>query len=203
MDTLQELNTFIEKIQNNIDFAAMLDDNNQNELDAYYSSQCENLIIDFFASIGIPKEKIANCLSTSGYKNLKVVPNLDRAYQKDGIIYVGKFTNTLDWLKTVVHEMAHYLRNQNTNGIAAIYETYNEIESKVTEQAFYQYLLASKKPIIVTENGLRCLNQSDIKLQNLREIMLESQNLFRFQDEYWFVKKLRSNLKKEWNLPIY
>lgn len=37
MDTLQELNTFIEKIQNNIDFAAMLDDNNQNELDAYYS----------------------------------------------------------------------------------------------------------------------------------------------------------------------
>ena len=49
--------------------------------------------------------------------------------------------------------MAHYLRNQNTNGIAAIYETYNEIESKVTEQAFYQYLLASKKPIIVTENG--------------------------------------------------
>ena len=99
--------------------------------------------------------------------------------------------------------MAHYLRNQNTNGIAAIYETYNEIESKVTEQAFYQYLLASKKPIIVTENGLRCLNQSDIKLQNLREIMLESQNLFRFQDEYWFVKKLRSNLKKEWNLPIY
>ena len=142
-------------------------------------------------------------MSTSGYKNLKVVPNLDRAYQKDGIIYVGKFTNTLDWLKTVVHEMAHYLRNQNTNGIAAIYETYNEIESKVTEQAFYQYLLASKKPIIVTENGLRCLNQSDIKLQNLREIMLESQNLFRFQDEYWFVKKLRSNLKKEWNLPIY
>ena len=227
MDTLQELNTFIEKIQNNVDFAAMLDDNNQNELDAYYSltqalkknyrglinsntlpnginglkvdltpSQCENLIIDFFASIGIPKEKIANCLSTSGYKNLKVVPNLDRAYQKDGIIYVGEFTNTLDWLKTVVHEMAHYLRNQNTNGIAAIYGTYNEIESKVTEQAFYQYLLASKKPIIVTENGLRCLNQSDIKLQNLREIMLESQNLFRFQDEYWFVKKLRSNLKK-------
>lgn len=227
MDTLQELNTFIEKIQNNVDFAAMLDDNNQNELDAYYSltqalkknymglintntlpnginglkvdltpSQGENLIIDFFASIGIPKEKIANCLSTSGYKNLKVVPNLDRAYQKDGIIYVGEFTNTLDWLKTVVHEMAHYLRNQNTNGIAAIYGTYNEIESKVTEQAFYQYLLASKKPIIVTENGLRCLNQSDIKLQNLREIMLESQNLFRFQDEYWFVKKLRSNLKK-------
>ena len=227
MDTLQELNTFIEKIQNNVDFAAMLDDNNQNELDAYYSltqalkknyrglinsntlpnginglkvdltpSQCENLIIDFFASIGIPKEKIANCLSTSGYKNLKVVPNLDRAYQKDGIIYVGEFTNTLDWLKTVVHEMAHYLRSQNTNGIAAIYGTYNEIESKVTEQAFYQYLLASKKPIIVTENGLRCLNQSDIKLQNLREIILESQNLFRFQDEYWFVKKLRSNLKK-------
>ena len=37
MDTLQELNTFIEKIQNNVDFAAMLDDNNQNELDAYYS----------------------------------------------------------------------------------------------------------------------------------------------------------------------
>ena len=36
MDTLQELNTFIEKIQNNVDFAAMLDDNNQNELDAYY-----------------------------------------------------------------------------------------------------------------------------------------------------------------------
>ena len=167
MDTLQELNTFIEKIQNNVDFAAMLDDNNQNELDAYYSltealkknyrglinsntlpnginglkvdltpSQCENLIIDFFASIGIPKEKIANCLSTSGYKNLKVVPNLDRAYQKNGIIYVGEFTNTLDWLKTVVHEIAHYLRSQNTNGIAAIYGTYNEIESKVTEQAF-------------------------------------------------------------------
>ena len=37
VDTLQELNTFIEKIQNNVDFAAMLDDNNQNELDAYYS----------------------------------------------------------------------------------------------------------------------------------------------------------------------
>ncbi len=37
MDTLQELNTFIKKIQNNVDFAAMLDDNNQNELDAYYS----------------------------------------------------------------------------------------------------------------------------------------------------------------------
>ena len=37
MDTLKELNTFIEKIQNNVDFAAMLDDNNQNELDAYYS----------------------------------------------------------------------------------------------------------------------------------------------------------------------
>ena len=37
MDTLQELNTFIEKIQNNVDFAAKLDDNNQNELDAYYS----------------------------------------------------------------------------------------------------------------------------------------------------------------------
>lgn len=37
MDTLQELNTFIEKIQNNVDFAAMLDDNNQNELDVYYS----------------------------------------------------------------------------------------------------------------------------------------------------------------------
>lgn len=37
MDTLQELNTFIEKIQNNVDFAAMLDNNNQNELDAYYS----------------------------------------------------------------------------------------------------------------------------------------------------------------------
>lgn len=37
MDTLQELNIFIEKIQNNVDFAAMLDDNNQNELDAYYS----------------------------------------------------------------------------------------------------------------------------------------------------------------------
>ena len=37
MDTLKELNTFIVKIQNNVDFAAMLDDNNQNELDTYYS----------------------------------------------------------------------------------------------------------------------------------------------------------------------
>lgn len=53
MDTLQELNTFIEKIQNNVDFAAMLDDNNQNELDAYYSltQALKKIIVDLLIVI--------------------------------------------------------------------------------------------------------------------------------------------------------
>lgn len=163
---------------------------------ALLPEQCEKLIIDFFQSIGVSKQVIKNCLSIGGYKNLRIEKGLERAYQKDGVIYLPEFTNTFEWLKTAVHEMAHYIRNQNTNGISATFGTYNEVEAKITEQAFYQYLVNSKQPILIDENGRRPLNQSDIELQNLREIMFEQQNLFRFRDEYWFVKKLRNNFKE-------
>ena len=163
---------------------------------ALLPEQCEKLIIDFFQSIGVSKQVIKNCLSIGGYKNLRIEKGLERAYQKDGVIYLPEFTNTFEWLKTAVHEMAHYIRNQNTNGISATFGTYNEVEAKIIEQAFYQYLVNSKQPILIDENGRRPLNQSDIELQNLREIMFEQQNLFRFKDEYWFVKKLRNNFKE-------
>lgn len=163
---------------------------------ALLPEQCEKLIIDFFQSIGVSKQVIKNCLSIGGYKNLRIEKGLERAYQKDGVIYLPEFTNTFEWLKTAVHEMAHYIRNQNTKGISATFGTYNEVEAKIIEQAFYQYLVNSKQPILIDENGRRPLNQSDIELQNLREIMFEQQNLFRFKDEYWFVKKLRNNFKE-------
>lgn len=224
---VQDLNNFIEKVMKNRDFSAMLDDNNQQELDFYYElaeklsqsyrglasvnplpkeisdlkialtpDQCEKLIVDFFESIGVSESIIKDCLSIGNYKNLRIEKGLKRAYQKDGIIYLPEFTNTLEWLKTAVHEMAHYIRNQNTNGVTAVFGTFNEIEAKITEQAFYQYLVNSKQPIFIDENEKRFLNQKDIELQNLREMLLEQQNLFRFKDEYWFIKRLRNNLKE-------
>ena len=224
---VQDLNDFIEKIMKNRDFSAMLDDNNQQELDFYYElteklsqsyrglanvdllpkgisdlkialsmEQCEKLIANFFESIGVSEPIIKDCLSIGNYKNLRIEKGLKRAYQKDGVIYLPEFTNTLEWLKTAVHELAHYIRNQNTNGVTATFGTFNEIEAKITEQAFYQYLVNSKQPIFIDENGKRFLNQKDIELQNLREMLLEQQNLFRFKDEYWFIKRLRNNLKE-------
>ena len=224
---VQDLNNFIEKIMKNRDFSAMLDDNNQQELDFYYElteklsqsyrglanvdplpkgisdlrialsmEQCEKLITNFFESIGISESIIKDCLSIGNYKNLRIENGLKRAYQKDGVIYLPEFTNTLEWLKTAVHELAHYIRNQNTNGVTATFGTFNEIEAKITEQAFYQYLVNSKQPIFIDENKRRFLNQKDIELQNLREMLLEQQNLFRFKDEYWFIKRLRNNLKE-------
>ena len=226
-EKVQNINNFIEKVMKNRDFSAMLDDNNQQELDFYYElaeklsqsyrglasinplpkeisdlkialtpDQCEKLIVDFFESIGVSEQIIKDCLSIGNYKNLRIEKGLKRAYQKDGVIYLPEFTNTLGWLKTAVHEMAHYIRNQNTNGVTAIFGTFNEIEAKITEQAFYQYLVNSKQPIFIDENSKRPLNQKDIELQNLREMLLEQQNLFRFKDEYWFIKRLRNNLKE-------
>lgn len=226
-EKVQNINNFIEKIMKNRDFSAMLDDNNQQELDFYYElakklsqsyrglasinplpkeisdlkialtpDQCEKLIVDFFESIGVSEPIIKDCLSIGNYKNLRIEKGLKRAYQKDGVIYLPEFTNTLGWLKTAVHEMAHYIRNQNTNGVTAIFGTFNEIEAKITEQAFYQYLVNSKQSIFIDENSKRPLNQKDIELQNLREMLLEQQNLFRFKDEYWFIKRLRNNLKE-------
>lgn len=224
---VQDLNNSIEKIMKNRDFSAMLDDNNQQELDFYYElaeklsqsyrglanvdplpkgisdlkialsmEQCEKLITNFFESIGVSEPIIKDCLSIGSYKNLRIEKGLKRAYQKDGVIYLPEFANTLEWLKTAVHELAHYIRNQNTNGVAAVFGTFNEIEAKIVEQAFYQYLVNSKQPIFIDENEKRFLNQKDIELQNLREMLLEQQNLFRFKDEYWFIKRLRNNLKE-------
>ena len=163
---------------------------------AFSVEQCEKLIANFFESIGVSEPIIKDCLSIGSYKNLRIEKGLKRAYQKDGVIYLPEFTNTLEWLKTAVHELAHYIRNQNTNGVTAVFGTFNEIEAKITEQAFYQYLVNSKQPIFIDENKRRFLNQKDIELQNLREMLLEQQNLFRFKDEYWFIKRLRNNLKE-------
>lgn len=105
------------------------------------------VISSFYQKLGISREIISWCLDSEHLQ----ITDISRVYQRGGIIYMPAYENSFEWLKTLTHEMAHKIRLSKTKGQADGFIA--EIESKVTEIAFYQYLIDKKIPIIKEADG--------------------------------------------------
>lgn len=149
------------------------------------------VISTFYQELGIPREIITECLNSEHLQ----ITDISRAYQRGGIIYMPAYENSFEWLKTLTHEIAHKIRLSKTKGQADGFIA--EIESKVTEIAFYQYLINREMPIIKEANGkIRPLNNIDVESQKILEMNNEFSNINRIFDEYAIVKILESNKRK-------
>ena len=79
--------------------------------------------------------------------NIRVDENQTRAKFSNGVIHLGLNDGTFDYVKTVIHEVAHSIKyySQNkvsTDGLIA------EVESKEIEEIFYKYLIEKDIKII-------------------------------------------------------
>ena len=220
--TLEELNAFIEKLVRNEDFKNMLtgkvgilDDKVILELNNVLLSQYnrfprhrnipslmnlkvnlnsgdyQDFVVRFYETMGISKEVtlpiLQNKLIIQNDKDFRAVT------ERDGLIKLQKFDNTLGWLVTLVHEMAHAISKNNSKGTDNLF---TEVEDKVTEQVFYQYLVNNKINIILDENNsLRALTAEEVQLQRLLEMDHEREYLYRYNRERAVVNGLRNNLK--------
>lgn len=220
--TLEELNTFIEKLVCNEDFKNMLtgkvgilDDKvilelNNVLLSQYNrfprhrnipslmnlkvnlnSSDYQDFVVRFYETMGISKEVtlpiLQNKVAIQNDKDFRAVT------ERDGLIKLQKFDNSLGWLVTLVHEMAHAISKNNSKGTDNLF---TEVEAKVTEQVFYQYLVNNKINIILNENNsLRALTAEEVQLQRLLEMDHEREYLYRYNRERAVVNGLRNNLK--------
>lgn len=220
--TLEELNAFIEKLVRNEDFKNMLtgkvgilDDKVILELNNVLLSQYnrflrhrnipslmnlkvnlnsgdyQDFVVRFYETMGISKEVtlpiLQNKLIIQNDKDFRAVT------ERDGLIKLQKFDNTLGWLVTLVHEMAHAISKNNSKGTDNLF---TEVEAKVTEQVFYQYLVNNKINIILDENNsLRALTAEEVQLQRLLEMDHEREYLYRYNRERAVVNGLRNNLK--------
>lgn len=220
--TLEELNAFIEKLVRNEDFKNMLtgkvgilDDKVILELNTVLLSQYnrfprhrnipslmnlkvnlnsgdyQDFVVRFYETMGISKEVtlpiLQNKLIIQNDKDFRAVT------ERDGLIKLQKFDNSLGWLVTLVHEMAHAISKNNSKGTDNLF---TEVEAKVTEQVFYQYLVNNKINIILDENNsLRALTAEEVQLQRLLEMDHEREYLYRYNRERAVVNGLRNNLK--------
>ena len=160
--TLEELNTFIEKLVCNEDFKNMLtgkvgilDDKVILELNNVLLSQYnrfprhrnipslmnlkvnlnsgdyQDFVVRFYETMGISKEVtlpiLQNKVAIQNDKDFRAVT------ERDGLIKLQKFDNSLGWLVTLVHEMAHAISKNNSKGTNNLFA---EVEAKVTEQVF-------------------------------------------------------------------
>ena len=219
---LEELNDFIEKLVRNEDFKNMLtgkvrllDDKIIQELNAVLIKQYnyfpkhidisslkdlkislnevnyQDFIVKFYETMGLSKEVTLPILQN------KLIIQKDQDFravtEKDGLIKLQKFDNSLGWLVTLVHEMAHAISRNNSKGTDNLF---TEVEAKVTEQVFYQYLINNKINIILDENNnLRSLTTEEVQFQRLLEMDHEREYLYRYNREAAVVKGLRENLK--------
>lgn len=220
--TLEELNAFIEKLVCNEDFKNMLtgkvgipDDKVILELNTVLLSQYnrfprhrnipslmnlkvnlnsgdyQDFVVRFYETMGISKEVtlpiLQNKVAIQNDKDFRAVT------ERDGLIKLQKFDNSLGWLVTLVHEMAHAISKNNSKGTDNLF---TEVEAKVTEQVFYQYLVNNKINIILDENNsLRALTAEEVQLQRLLEMDHEREYLYRYNRERAVVNGLRNNLK--------
>ncbi len=220
--TLEELNAFIEKLVRNEDFKNMLtgkvgllDDKVILELNNVLLSQYnrfprhrnipslmnlkvnlnsgdyQDFVVRFYETMGISKEItlpiLQNKVAIQNDKDFRAVT------ERDGLIKLQKFDNFLGWLVTLIHEMAHAISKNNSKGTDNLFA---EVEAKVTEQVFYQYLVNNKINIIFDEkNSLRSLTTEEVQIQRLLEMDQEREYLYRYNRERAVVNGLRNNLK--------
>ena len=215
--SLDEINDLISILEKNKHFKKMLDPNAA-ELEKIYEIaskfdesyfqninnvegigkekvSCDNnqtlskIVMDFYISLDIPKDILDKVR-----QNIEVIPTLDRAKQSGGKIYLGKNDGTFDYLKTVIHEVAHCIRYYSQKedidtGLIA------EVESKEIEDIFYKYLIKKNVKIIKDSNNeFRSLTQNDVKKQKLHEIEHDKIFIRRALEEYQLIKVLRDNM---------
>lgn len=215
--SLEEVNYIISILEKNKHFKKMLDQNDSEletiheiatEYDKSYLQSFNNikdigkirinidnnqdlakLVKDFYKFLQIP-----NDILDKVYHNIFISSNQERARFSNGKIYLGLNDGTFDYIKTVVHEVAHsiryYSQKKATNtGIIA------EVESKAVENIFYKYLIEKDIKIIKTSNNeLRSLTYEDVRKQKLHEIEFEKTFIKRALEEYELIKVLRENL---------
>lgn len=215
--TLNEINSLISILEKNEYFKKMLDSNdielekiyeiatkydesyfkNINNVDGIGKEKvsCDNnqklekLVMDFYISLDIPRD-ILNQVR----QNIRVDENQTRAKFSNGVIHLGLNDGTFDYVKTVIHEVAHSIKyySQNkvsTDGLIA------EVESKEIEEIFYKYLIEKDIKIIKdSNNNLRSLTQDDVVKQRLYEIEHEKIFIRRALEEYQLINVLRENM---------
>lgn len=216
---LNEINNLISILEKNEHFKKMLDPNDT-ELESIYEIatkydesyfqsvnnvdgigkekvSCDNIqdlekiVMDFYVSLDIPNdflEKVKN--------NIEIIPTLDRAKHSNGKIYLGKNDGTFDYLKTVIHEVAHCIRFYSQKEIVDT-GLIAEVESKEVEDIFYKYLINNNIKIIKnSNNGFRSLTQDDVKKQKLHEIEHDKIYIRRALEEYQLINVLRENMNE-------
>lgn len=215
--SLEEINHFISILEKNKYFKKMLDSNN-NELEKIYEIaikydesylqnigniegvgrtrvSCDNnqelakIVKDFYVWLNIP-DNILNKVQ----QNIIIDSNQERAKFSGGKIYLGTNDGTFEYVKTVIHEVAHSIRYYSQNNVVDT-GLITEVESKAIENIFYKYLIKKDIKIIKdSNNGLRSLTDDDVRRQKLHEIEHEKTFIKRALEEYQLVKVLRENM---------
>lgn len=220
--TLESLNDFIEELVNNGDFNDMLtgkvrllDDrivqllNNQllNQYAPYdkrynfkslknlrieiQNDDYKNFIVDFYTKIDV-----SGTLVNSILQNKLIIQqneNFRAVTTQDGMIKIKEFDKSLGWLVALIHEMAHAISKINSPGSEPLFA---EVEAKVTEIAFYRYLIDNKINIIKEANNVpRPLTSLEVEEQKFLEMSGEREILRRYVWESAVVNELRSNLR--------
>ena len=215
--SLEEVNYLISILEKNKHFKKMLDSNDSElkmiyeiatNYDKAYLQSVNNIkgiggmktnfdnnqdlakvVKDFYNFLQIP-----NNILDIVYHNIFINPNQERARFSNGKIYLGLNDGTFDYIKTVVHEVAHSIRYYSQKK-ATYTGLIAEVESKAVENIFYKYLIEKDIKIIKTSNNeLRSLTYEDVRKQKLHEIENEKTFIKRTLEEYELIKVLKENL---------
>ena len=218
--TLEEINSMISILIKNKYFNEMLDENNP-KLDQIYdiakkfdrsylrdnvnvqsikslkvscnNIELINIIRNFYRSLNIPDGVL-----DSIQKNIIIKPNLNRAFATNEKIYLGPNNGTLEYMMTIIHEVAHCIRFYSRNNKGLDTGLIAELEAKEAEEMFYKYLIEKDKKIIVdSNNDLRSLNNNDVKQEMLFEMENEKNIIKRAIEECEFIKVLKNNMHND------
>ena len=152
----------------------------------------KSFIVDFYVKIGVP-EDLANSILQNRLA-IQQDENFRAVTAPDGAIKIKEFDESLGWLVALTHEMAHAISKINSPGSNPLFA---EVEAKVTEMAFYRYLIDNKINIIKEPNNvLRPLTSEEVEEQKFLEMSGERETLRRYLWESAIVNGLRDNLRR-------
>ncbi len=166
--TLEEINSMISILIKNKYFNEMLDENNP-KLDQIYdiakkfdrsylrdnvnvqsikslkvscnNIELINIIRNFYRSLNIPDGVL-----DSIQKNIIIKPNLNRAFATNEKIYLGPNNGTLEYMMTIIHEVAHCIRFYSRNNKGLDTGLIAELEAKEAEEMLFE--MENEKNII-------------------------------------------------------